>query len=176
MNSKLIKLLFGLIGLSALLFAGFFALGEFTPKVEISAHVQISSPLTEVFTVFNDPLDRMDWQEGFEGTERVSGKPGVPGSVCTIFLSHNGEKFEMREELHAFVQDQLVEVTLSNDMFTQQMKVEFAAVSEATTEVSMTGSVEGNSWFVRSMMAIAKTKVQEQEERNFLRLKAYLEQ
>lgn len=175
MNSKVIRVLFGLIGISALLFAGFFAIGQFTPKVELAATVTIDRPVDVVFAAFNAPFDRMDWLEGYEGTERVSGGAGIPGSVSTIFLSHSGKQFEMREELKAFGQDELVETVHSNDMFTQRMKVEFTAVDSTVTEVRMGSTIEGGSWFTRSMMAIAKDRMQRQEEQNFLRLKEFVE-
>jgi uncharacterized protein YndB with AHSA1/START domain len=176
MNQTLIRIFFGLVALSALLFAGFFAIGQFTPKVEVSTQVRIDRPVAEVFAAFNDPFDRMDWLEGYEGTERVSGGPGIPGSVTTVFLSHNGKQFEMREELKAYTENELVEVLLTNEMFAQQMRVEFTAVDTAATEVTMTGRVEGASWFTRSMMALARERMQAQEGMNFVRFKEFMEQ
>lgn len=175
MNQTLLRIFFGLVALSALLFGGFFALGLFVPEVEVSADVTVQRPVSEVFAAFNDPFDRMDWLEGFEGTERVSGGPGLAGSVTTIFVSHDGKQFEMREELVAYVENKLVEVTLSNDMFTQHMKVEFMATDSLSTQVRMDGRIVGASWFMRSMMALARTRMQAQEERNFLRLKEFVE-
>lgn len=174
MNQTIIRIFFGLVALSALLFAGFFAIGQLTPKVEVKAEVRIDRPVAEVFAAYNDPFDRMDWMAGYEGTERVSGGPGIPGSVTTVFLSHDGKQYEMREELLAFTENAVVEVRLTNDMFAQHMRVAFTPVNGTATDVTMTGSIEGVSWFTRSMMALAKQRMQQQEAENFVRLQEFL--
>jgi len=175
MNARLIRIFFGLVALSALLFAGFFGIGQLVPQVDVDASVTIDRPVDIVFSAFNDPFDRMDWLEGYEGTERVSGAPGVPGSVSTIFVSHDGKKFEMREELKAYGEYEIVEVVLSSDLFTQRMKVTFSAIDSSSTEVLMAGTLTGSSWFVRSMMGLARDRMQQQEQQNFIRLKQLLE-
>lgn len=175
MNARLIRILFGLVALSALLFAGFFGIGQLVPHVDTNASVTIDRPIDVVFSAFNDPFDRMDWQEGYEGTERVSGAPGVIGSVSTVFLTHDDKKFEMREELKAYGDNEIVEVVLSSDLFTQHMKVTFSAIDSSSTEVLMSGTVAGSSWFLRSMMGLAKDRMQQQEQQNFIRLKQLLE-
>ncbi len=175
MTSSLLRILFALIGVSALLFAGFFAIGMFTPTVEVGADVVMGRPVAEVFSAFNDPFDRMDWMEGYEGTERISGSAGVPGSVATVFLSYDGRQVELREELKAFSENGLVETTLQNELFTRHRRVTFHEEEDSVTRVRMEGTVTGASWFTRSMMALAQARMKEQEEQNFLRLKALLE-
>lgn len=176
MNQTLIRIFFGLVAVSALLFAGFFAIGQFTPKVEVSAKVRIDRPVAEVFAAYNDPFDRMDWMTGYEGTERISGGRGTVGSVATVFMAHGEQKFELREELKAYTENALVELLLTNDMFAQRMRVAFAPANGTTTEVTMTGTIEGASWFTRSMMALAKKRMQAQEAANLQQLKVFLEQ
>jgi len=175
MHTRLIRILFGLVAASALLFAGFFAVGQLIPQVEVSATVTIARPVAEVFAAFNDPFDRMDWMEGYEGTERVSGSPGMPGSVFTVFMSHDGKKLELREVLKAYGENELVEVVLENDLFSQRMRTAFEASGEHATMVTMTGTVQGNSWFVRSMMGLARDRIGRQEAENLLRLKELVE-
>jgi uncharacterized protein YndB with AHSA1/START domain len=176
MSQTLIRIFFGLVAVSALLFAGFFALGQLTPTVEVSAKVRIDRPVANVFVAYNDPLDRMDWMTGYEGTERVSGGRGIPGSVATVFMAHGEQKFELREELKTFSENSEVEVILTNEMFTQQVKVAFTPVTDTATDVTMTGTIEGASWFTRSMMALAKKRMQQQEADNLQQLKGLLEQ
>ncbi len=175
MNTRLVRILFGLVALSALLFAGFFGIGQLIPVVDVAAKVVIPRPVDKVFSAFNDPFDRMDWQEGFEGTERVSGAQGVPGSISTVFFTHGDKKFEMREELKVYGANEIVEVVLSSDLFTQHMKVTFSAIDSSSTQLIMTGTVTGSSWFFRSMMGLAKERLQQQEQQNFIRLKQLLE-
>lgn len=175
MNACLIRIFFGLVALSAVLFAGFFSIGRLIPKVDVDLSVTIDRSVDVVFKAFNDPFDRMDWLEGYEGTERVSGALGIPGSVSTVFLSHDGKQFEMREELKAYGENELVEVLLSSEMFTQRLKVTFTAIDSGMTEVGMTSIIEGSSWFVRSMMGLARDRMQQQEEQNLIRLKELLE-
>ncbi|MCF8259002.1 MAG: SRPBCC family protein [Flavobacteriales bacterium] len=175
MSSRLIKVFFALVAVSALVFAGFFAIGVMRPSVPISARIEIERPVADVFAAYNAPFDRMDWLEGYEGTERVSGGAGIPGSVSTVFFTHDGKKFVMKEELKDYVENRLVELTWSNEVLTQRMRVAFEAVDEQSASVTMSGTVEGTSWFMRSMMGLAQNRMQQQEEQNFVRLKELLE-
>lgn len=57
--------------------------------------VMIKRPLVEVWAVFDDPDELLEWQDSLVGYERVEGEPGEIGSVSRQIIERSGGETDL---------------------------------------------------------------------------------
>ncbi len=85
--------------------------------------MEINAPRERVVELFQNPDNLSKWQDGFKGTEQVSGNPGETGAQKKMFYDNRGKDMELLEtitnnslpdEFSALYQHKMMENTMTS--------------------------------------------------------------
>lgn len=153
----------------------FLALGFITPTVKYGNEIEINKPLKETWAVNTDETRMGEWLEGFESIELTSGERNQVGSEYLIKMTHNGENFEMKETITAWDEFERFGFTFDNDFMVSNLEVNFSEV-DGKTIIKTAAEAEGKGMFAKSMMALSKGAMNDQDMKNLTALKKLVEE
>lgn len=164
-----------ILGILVLLILAFFTLGMFNPELTYESRTQVNAPVEHAFAVFQDP-DRMDeWLEGLKRIEMISEGGVKVGSKSLLVFEENGETMELTEVVTAFKENELYAFTLDADVMTANVEIRFVAKDSLNTEIIARTTSTGKNIMWRSILALAKSTFQQQDQDSYTRLKEVIE-
>lgn len=154
----------------------FLALGMFTPSITYDSEVVIDKPAAEVWAVMNDESKMSNWLPGYVKSELVSGTRNTVGAVSKVYFNEAGQETVMTETITAITPNERLAMDFSIPDF-MDMAYELVAKEEGgkTTMTSST-TTTGNGMMSKSIVAIMKGAMSDQEDTNMMALKKLAEE
>lgn len=168
---KALKIVLGIV---AALVVIFFALGMISPQVTYSTEIEVDKPLDESWAVYTDETKLTEWLEAVESIELQSGNQNEVGSTYLITIDQGGEKMTMTEEITAFQVNELMSMKFDNEAFGQTLDVHFKE-NEGKTIITTNAVMEGKGMVMRSIFAMMKGTMEDQDLKNMTNLKEVIE-
>ena len=67
--------------------------------MQFSCTVEIDQPIDRVVELFDDPANRHHWQDGYVGSEHLSGTPREPGAKARLHFLNGNREMELIETI-----------------------------------------------------------------------------
>ena len=170
------KILKGILAVLALLVVGFFLIGVFKPSVTYGNEIEINKSAKETWAVMMDQSKSAQWLDGLKSQELVSGEAGKIGAVSKTIMEPEGEPmFEMMETILAVKENEHIHLAFDADMMTQDVNMYFSEKGGKTT-IKSEAIAKGKTMFWRSLFAIMRSGMIEQDLKMMTNLKKLVEE
>ena len=164
---KYFKIVFGLLILLPLVFL---AIGFVKPSVSYESRVTINSSVDESWKVMTDPSLLSEWLVGYKRTELISGEAGTVGAISNIYFDQNGKEVVIKETITNVVPQKMIGMNFENDFMDMVYQIEIQDV-DGKTQIDSKTTAKGNGLISRSMTALMKGALVQQEDTNLHKLK-----
>jgi len=141
--------------------------------IKVESSVVINRPVNEVFAFTNDPNNNAKWQEGVVESRITKQTDDMVGSIVTDVRKLLGRKMESELEVIAFEPNQKTKLKIIKGPVEMEVTQLYEAV-DGGTKVSVTMEGEPGGFFKLMGNALEK-QFQEQNDRNFQKLKEIME-
>ncbi|MGY3794901.1 SRPBCC family protein [Aquimarina sp. 433] len=152
----------------------FFGIGLFTSSVSYENEIVVNKPANESWAVMSDESNLPKWIEGFLRTEHVSGTPNTVAAVSNVYIDEGGEEMMMTETITAMKPNELMAMVFSMDFMDMEYEMSFDEDNGKTT-ITSKSMVKGNSLMAKSMIALMKSGMKAQEDKNLAALKKLID-
>ena len=164
-----------ILGIIAVLFIIFLALGLIKPELSYECEIVVDKPLAESWAIVQDEEKLQEWLTGLQKIEHVSGTPGTVGAVSDVYFENDGQKMSIRETITNIVPDESISMTYSSDFMDMDYTLVMTAMN-GKTKINTSTTAEGNGLFSKSIMVLIGGSVKVQEETNLSNLRKTIEQ
>lgn len=135
----------------------------------------INRPRAEVWKIFDDPQNIVNWQPTLTQVENVSGTQGQPGAVSKLSYSENGREFFLTEKIiHRAEPDQL-DSLYENNFADNTIKNTFIAVDENETLWKVEVTYAFKTILMKIMGPVMKKNLVARTQRDMERFKEFVE-
>lgn len=172
---KFAKYLKRLLTLILLLSIAFLLIGVFVPRFSYISEVDVDAPVDQAFAIFSNPSWMSEWMEGFKSIENLSGAPNEVGSRWKLVVEQEGERMELIEEVTAYKANELFAFTLDAEPLTSEVEIRFIPLDSTTTKITAVTSVRGKNILWRSLLPMFKSRMREQSQESYDKLKTVIE-
>jgi len=169
---KYLKYFIGIIGLIILVF---FLIGIVKPQVAYDCEIVVDKPLEEAWAVAQDEEKMLEWLEGFERVEHVSGTPGNVGSVTKVHFNNDGQEMTIKETITAIEPNKSVSMFFESDFMNMDYTLSISPIG-SKSKLSSSTTAKGNGMLSKSIMAMIAGSIKAQEDTNLISLKKTIEQ
>jgi uncharacterized membrane protein len=170
---KIVKVLLGCV-LS--IFLLLFIISFLTPseyKTEIT--VTVDANVEKSFAIFCDEKNMEKWITGFVSIERLSGRNNEVGSTYKISMSDEGREIVMTETIMSFKENEYFAFDMENDDAFTSVDISFAALDSNTTKIVAKSLFIPRAMFIKVLMPLFESKMEEQQSTNYSNLKSLIE-
>ncbi len=135
----------------------------------------INKPRAEVWKIFDDPQNIVNWQPTLTQVENVSGTQGQTGAVSKLSYSENGREFSLTEKIiHRAEPDQL-DSLYENNFADNTIKNTFIAVNENETLWKVEVTYAFKTILMKIMGPVMKKNLVARTQRDMDRFKEFVE-
>jgi carbon monoxide dehydrogenase subunit G len=143
--------------------------------MKISSGTTINQPLAKVWDFINDPQYMKDWQQGYSGTERISGQPLEKGAVAKHTYLERGKPFVMTETIVESNPPNEIDIILEHPTMAFALKTRLQEEGPNATRVSMENEIRFKAFSFKVLKPLLRGPFQKRQDEDLKRLKALLE-
>ena len=162
------------LGIIAVLFLVFLALGIFKPEISYDCEIVVDKPVAEAWAVTQDEEKLSDWLPTIQKVEHISGTPGTVGAVSDVHFDNDGQMMTIRETITGLVPEESISMTYTSDFMNMDYTLNMTA-DNGKTKINTSTTTEGNGLISKSMMVLIAGSIKAQEETNLANLKKTIE-
>ena len=141
--------------------------------IKVESSVVINRPVDEVFAFTNDPNNNAKWQEGVIESRVTKQTDEMVGTIVTDVRKLMGRKMESELEIVAFEPNKKTKLKIIKGPVEMEV-TQIYEVVDGGTKVSVTMEGEPGGFF-KLMGGALEKQFQEQNDRNFQKLKEIME-
>ncbi len=163
-----------ILGIIAVLFIVFLALGLIKPELSYDCEITIDKPVAESWAVTQDEEKLSEWLPGFQKIEHLSGTPGTVGAVSDVYFVNDGEMMTIRETITDLAPNESISMSYANDFMNMDYTLVMTSAN-GKTKINTSTTAEGNGLFSKSIIVLMGGSIKAQEETNLSNLKTTIE-
>ncbi|MBW1294958.1 SRPBCC family protein [Aquimarina litoralis] len=152
----------------------FFGMGLVTSSVSYENEIVVNKSAAESWAVVSDESNLPKWIEGYIRTEHVSGTKNTVGAVSNVYVDDQGEEMMMTETITDMKLNEHMGMTFTMEFMDMGYEM-FFEEENGTTTITSKSMVKGNGLIAKSMMALMKSGMKGQEDKNLAALKNLIE-
>ena len=134
----------------------------------------INRPLHEVVDRFKEPEGALQWMEGLQRIERVSGEPLAVGSKSNFYSLHKNKEFKIAETVLEQRLPEMVKFGYESPMGYNEVELRFEAIDENSVKQINTSYFQTKG-FMKVMGFLFKGMFKKQSLKYMDGFKAYVE-
>ncbi|WP_297704288.1 SRPBCC family protein [uncultured Eudoraea sp.] len=116
--------------------------------------IEINQPLNKVATLFANPENLKEYQDGFVKKELISGKKGEVGAVSKMFYKHGKHKMELVETITKNALPHSFEASYHHKHMDNTMKCNFVALNENKTKYEFEYEYTRINWVIPKLISL----------------------
>lgn len=124
----------------------------------------------------NDTRYMKDWQQGYSGTERISGEPLKKGAVAKHTYLERGKPFVMTETIIESNPPKEIDIILEHPTMTFSLKTTLNAEGANATRVTMENVIQFKAFSFKLLKPLLRGPFQKRQDEDLKRLKSRLEE
>ena len=144
--------------------------------MKFQCSVEIDLPIDKVVSLFDDPKNLPHWQDGFLGTEHISGTPGEPGTQTILSYLVGKKELDLTETIIVKnLPDEFI-ATYEAPAMTKTMTTRFTKLGESKTKyIADVEYTKFNGLIPKLMGLFMKGLFQKQTQKWLAQFKAFAE-
>lgn len=116
--------------------------------------IEINQSRDKVVSLFKDPANLKEYQDGFIRKEHVSGTRGEIGAISKMYYKHGKQEMELVETITKNELPDTFEASYHHIHMDNTMKCNFTALSENQTRYEFEYEYTRINWIMPKLMAI----------------------
>lgn len=139
-------------------------------------YIDINKPIDTVTTLFADPDNLKEYQDGFIRKEHISGVKGQAGAVSKLYYKHGKGEMELTETITKNNLPQSFEARYHHIHMDNTMICNFGKLSETKTRYEYMYEYTRINWFMPKLIALLFPSLYKKPAEKWLRqFKAFVE-
>jgi uncharacterized protein YndB with AHSA1/START domain len=156
------------------LVAIFFLVGLISPTVSYQSEISVDATANQAWSAMTDESTMSQWLNGYQRTELLEGDENAVGSKSNIYFMEDGNEMVITETITDIQPNKRMAMDFAMAFMSMKYDMTFTETNGKTTITTNT-SATGNGAFAKSMTAMMKSAMKEQEDENLQKLKKVVE-
>jgi len=169
---KILKILLGVI---AFLAVALVVYGSMSSPFTVETRVTIDRSVEQAWTVFAAEDKLTEWITGLEKIEFVDGGADAVGNTYRLYFNEDGRETIVEEKVTAFTPNERMAFTIDHEIMYNETDIRFKSLGDQQCEVVSVSKTGGKGIFMKGLMALGKSSIEERQQADYNKLKALIE-